>query len=370
MSTATRSEPVAVSASAARGQPHFYPQLDGVRGLAVLFVLMYHMEDLKLPASMEYLFSSGWIGVDAFFVLSGFLITRILLNTRPAPRSLGLFVLRRTLRTWPLYFAVLLIAYFTLRRGPSLYPVNWLHCVVFIQNYTPGFMPQTLGPTWSLCVEEHFYLVWPFVVFLVPRRWLFWILPAVFAALPAARFWGMLHPSAFTFKQLYQETQFHLDGLVAGSFVALLAARPGISPSRAAWAARACVVLGTGAAIIGFWKNWEAIKGHNLVFGFTSLAIAFAGLLQLLLRDESSLLIKAFSVTPLRYIGRISYGIYILQYGIISVLDRIPFHRILGSVAESWMFAIPLRVGVTIAIAALSYRFFESPILRIKERLR
>jgi peptidoglycan/LPS O-acetylase OafA/YrhL len=261
-----------------------------------------------------------------------------------------------------------LIAFLILRHDPSGMETNWLQHLVFLQNYAPWFTARTLGPTWSLCIEEHFYFIWPFFVFLVPRRWLLWVLPAIFLAEPAIRFWG-LH-QALTTKQLYTETQFHLDGLVAGSLVALLLVLHMPGPRTRTWAGWSCLAIGAVTALIGFRHNWLVMFGTNVLFGFTSLAIAFAGLLFLLLRDEPSLLIKGFSIGPLRYIGRISYGIYLLQDGTISLLNRLPLHRVLGEAADSWMLLIPLRIGVAIGFAALSYRYFEAPILRVKDRLR
>jgi hypothetical protein len=106
------------------------------------------------------------------------------------------------------------------------------------------------------------------------------------------------------------------------------------------------------------------------VFGFTSLAITFAGLLLFLLHGESSVLGRVFSLGPIRYIGRISYGIYLLQDGVFTLLARLAQHPWLAPLAKSWIFAIPLRIGLIVCVAAISYRFFESPILRIKDRLR
>jgi peptidoglycan/LPS O-acetylase OafA/YrhL len=354
--------------AAASSADHFYPQLDGLRAVAILLVLIYHMDDLRMPGALRYLSSAGWVGVDAFFVLSGFLITKILLARKPAPRAFGIFVLRRTLRTWPLYFTVLAVAYLAVRHHVSVREINWFQHVFFLQNYAPQFSVRSLGPTWSLCIEEHFYFLWPFFVFLLPRRWLFGVLPAIFVTLPAVRFWG-LH-QAFTYKQLYTETQFHLDGLIAGSFVALIIYRYAMSAKTMTWAGWMCLAIGMATAVVGFRHDWGVLYGHNIVFGFTSLAIGFTGLLLLLLRGESSLLAKVFAIRPLRYIGRISYGIYLLHDGVIALFNRLPFHGVLGGAAGSWMLIAPLRIGVSIGIAAISYRFFESPILRVKDRLR
>jgi peptidoglycan/LPS O-acetylase OafA/YrhL len=347
---------------------HFYPQLDGLRAAAVLLVLMNHMTDLHLPAPLGYLATLGWIGVDAFFVLSGFLITTILLSYAPGIRAFGVFVLRRTMRTWPLYFAVLLAAYLTIRHDFAGSQINWLHYVFFLQNFAPEFIARSVGPTWSLCIEEHFYLVWPFLIFLLPRRILIWLLPVIFCALPFVRLWGLHH--AFTYKQLYTETQFHLDSLTAGSFVALLGTCYSIRRRNYLWAAYACLIFGIGTAFAGYESGWDATVGHNIVFGFTSLAVAFAGLLVFLLHAESSVLVKILSFSPVRYIGRISYGIYLLHAGLFSLLGRLSDHRLLGPFADSWVFAIPMRISITLAVAALSYKFFESPILRMKDRLR
>lgn len=355
-------------ASADPAARRFYPQLDGLRAIAVLLVLGNHMSDLALPRVVKYLSSLGWIGVDAFFVLSGFLITKILLSTEPGFRGIGLFVLRRTLRTWPLYFAVLLIAFCTLYGSSTGSKVDWLHHVFFLQNYAPQFIVRSLGPTWSLCIEEHFYFVWPVCVLLLPRRALFYLLPAVFASFPLLRYFGLHH--GFTLKQLYTETQFHLDGLVAGSLIALLFSSGVLRLRTIAWIGYGALAVGIVASFAGFRHSWDVIAGNNVVFGYTSLATAFAGLLLLLLHGQPSLLVRALNFGPLRYIGRISYGIYLLHDGAISVLSRLPLHRFLGTVADSWLFVVPLRVGIAICIAALSYRFFESPILRFKDRLR
>jgi peptidoglycan/LPS O-acetylase OafA/YrhL len=161
-----------------------------------------------------------------------------------------------------------------------------------------------------------------------------------------------------------------LDGLAAGSFVALLTSRYSIRPRKKLLIAYPCMAAGIGTALVGFRHGWDVMSGSNVVFGFTSLAVAFSGLLLFLLDGESSVLGRIFSFRPVRYVGKISYGIYLLHDGIFSLLARLSRHSFLGAFGGSWIFAVPLRIGATICIAALSYRFFESPILRIKDRLR
>ena len=122
--------------------------------------------------------------------------------------------------------------------------------------------------------------------------------------------------------------------------------------------------------VLCFWGQWVDLSSRSVQFGFTSLAVGFAGLLLFLLFGEASLLGKALSLGPVRYIGRISYGIYLLHYGLISVLDRLLHYRFMAGVSRSWMLVILMRLALTLGVAALSYRFFESPILRLKDRLR
>lgn len=360
-------EQVISNVDTVRPRHRFYPQLDGMRALAVLLVLFHHMDDLDVPHPMRYFSSLGWVGVDAFFVLSGFLITSILLSSRPGIRAYSLFLLRRTLRTWPLYFTLLLFAFLFFRNTPTGVNVNWLRCAFFLHNYEPRFVARTLGPTWSLCVEEHFYLIWPFLVFLLPRRVLAGAIAVLLVSCPAVRYWG-LHAS-FTYKQIYSETQFHLDSLLAGSFVALLmTSRFRFRPPTMRWTAYVCLVVGAAGSIANFWHGWSAEK-PTMLFGFTTLAVFFSGLLLLLITAESSALCKLFSLGPVRYVGRISYGIYLLHDGLIAALERVGRGGVIGFLFHNWAFAIPLRIGIAIGVASLSYRFFESPILRLKDRL-
>lgn len=345
----------------------FYPQLDGLRAAAVTLVLLVHMDDVKMPGPLRFMQQIGWTGVDVFFVLSGFLITGILLSRKPSPKTLGVFVLRRTLRTWPLYFLILLSAFFSLRHSDTGAHINWMQHVFFLQNYTAVFVAKSLKPTWSLCVEEHFYLLWPFVVFLLPRRALPWLIAVLIAALPGLRWMG-LH-SGFTIKQLYTETQFHLDGLMAGSLIAVVLTR---------WQFRRRMLIGVGvlamvagavASKIGFWGNWNVGTGNNIIFGFTTVALTAGGVMMLLLSDSNSLLSRALAFAPVQYIGRISYGIYLLHDGFLSVYVK---HKksLPGWVQQYWFIDIALRFALIILIAAISYACFESPILRLKDRLR
>ncbi|MEN1682052.1 MAG: acyltransferase, partial [Planctomycetota bacterium] len=200
--------------------PPHVPALDGVRGVAVLLVVVYHAAYLASPTGVaEVVFATVrdalWCGVDLFFVLSGFLITRILLATVGSPRYFRSFYLRRTVRIFPLYYGVLLLLFVGLPAaawlagGPLQSVVDgetyqslwsrqawlWAYVQNFLQSSGPSQLPG-LGHFWSLAIEEQFYLAWPAAVWLVGRgeggwRRVAWLCGAIVIAAPALR-WALL----------------------------------------------------------------------------------------------------------------------------------------------------------------------------------
>src|SRR3982074_1503320 len=179
------------------------PQLDALRGLAVLLVLL-HNTDVYPSLHLRLISGNGWMGVDLFFVLSGFLITEILLDTKQSEGYFRNFYARRCLRIWPLYYSVLLFMFVIV---PILRPSEahtvfearsspWWAYPVFLQNFLipiPTMATGALGVTWSLAVEEQFYLVWPLVVRLCTEAQIRWIAIAVICISPALRFYLLQH---------------------------------------------------------------------------------------------------------------------------------------------------------------------------------
>ncbi len=153
--------------------PKYLPELDGLRGLAILWVVLFHCH-LRLVGTWLYSASLwGWSGVIFFFVLSGFLITSILLGTRDKPHFLHNFHARRALRTWPLYMLLLVFVYLNAPWyiGPSVADAvktaPWLAYLFFVQNLFHLTLPPAIGPTWALAIEEQYYFFWaPTVRFL------------------------------------------------------------------------------------------------------------------------------------------------------------------------------------------------------------
>ena len=158
--------------------PTYLPELDGLRGLAILWVVLYHCNP-RLEGTWIYCASLwGWAGVILFFVLSGFLITSILLATRDKPHYFHNFHARRALRIWPVYMLVLVVVYLNAPWfiGPSVLDAikaaPWLAYIFFVQNLFHLTLPPAIGPTWALAIEEQYYFLWAPLVRFLRRPWM------------------------------------------------------------------------------------------------------------------------------------------------------------------------------------------------------
>lgn len=265
------------------------PELDGVRGIAIALVLMVHLALVPdpggyrgaLPPGIAAVVGIGWIGVDLFFVLSGFLITGILVDSRESGVSLreyirGFFV-RRALRILPLYVVLLAAASLAFPQFGGY----WMISSLFLSNYAHAFgveVPDFAGVLWSLCVEEHFYLIFPWVVWLAPRSALTVLLVSVIVITPALRALGW-HCGLSVPEVIYPQTQFRIDGLAFGGVIALFVRW---TPWRS-WSLGAVVglmlapvALGILAAPLGVMKSTTATSAA-CALRYSQLALAFAG---------------------------------------------------------------------------------------------
>jgi peptidoglycan/LPS O-acetylase OafA/YrhL len=365
----------------------FYPALDGLRAVAFLMVFSNH-----------YLFIPwGWAGVDLFFVLSGFLITGILFDSRNDPHRIRNFYVRRTLRIFPLYYGVMLLILPFAYRQLSW---SWLAWPAYLGNYArmigpytsrsplqrladfqpviytriPGIHPITLGlgHFWSLCVEEQFYLVWPWMVFWIrDRRKLFWICASFVPLCVAGRLLGQhLLPKWVLENQiLYRVTPFRLDALLLGGCLALSIRGPHrdrvLYVFRLVWPVALVPIFTWAASVLGLilhgtyhYPAWRFTWGLLTIDLLSALLIACA-------IQPGSLVYRALNRSPLRWLGRISYGAY--------VLHDIPRDLYIGIAhqlfpAYTTCFAALIALISTCLLAWLSYRFFESPFLNLKER--
>ena len=369
----------------------FYPALDGLRGFALLLVFCQHY--LELPW--------GWTGVDLFFVLSGFLITGILYDSRDRAGRVRTFYLRRTLRIFPLYYGVLLLL---LALTPLLHwqwSVFWWAWPAYLGNYlrllqfghaTPALSQAMFGDLtrgagshevvhvghfWSLCVEEQFYLVWPWVVFAVRDRWrLMACCVAAVIVAPMARVVLAAEAPPY-FMQLQGTlalTPLRADALLLGGLLALL-----LRGAQAQWTMRAARWCGWAVLPLLALLMVRTVHRHQiyaypagtLTWGIT-LVDLLAAVLILLSLEPGSVVYRAFTLRPLRWLGRISYGAYVFHD-----LPNMMYVRAATWIGHSVPFVgVHVRTGAavialpcTLVLAALSFRYFETPFLRLKERL-
>jgi peptidoglycan/LPS O-acetylase OafA/YrhL len=330
------------------------PQLDSVRGLAVLLVLI-HNTDTDLYTG--FVARNGWMGVDLFFVLSGFLITGILLDTKNAEGYFRNFYARRCLRIWPLYYCALLFMFVVvpLVRPSEAHQIfeprsmPWWSYFVYLQNFlVPSITRATglLAVTWSLAVEEQFYLVWPLVVRFCSRKTLGRITVAVICLDPALRF--LLVQRGFN---VYPNSFCRLDGLMWGALLALLFRAETFRRERYVPIAGTALLIAAPLAIL------TADRILWAVYSFT--ALASVSFVYLAMSSKNKWLQRVLSNRFLIYSGVISYGIYLLE--------KIP----IDAVKSLHLSAHPLIVlavtgAITFLMATLSWNLLEKPALRLK----
>ena len=362
-----------------------HPALDGLRGVAVLLVLAFHFlhidgEGGVAERSLLSTTRVGWAGVDLFFVLSGFLITGILLDARGGSGYFRAFYARRVLRIFPLYYAYLAVLFLLL---PRLLPTldvkaetqGWLWTylgnVLFAREGGFHASPFT-GHFWSLAVEEQFYLAWPLVVWLVPRR----RLAVVCAALVLGAFMLRLsiHRTTFNATAAYVLTPARMDALALGALVAIAAREPGWWPRLRRFAPWG---LGASALAVGaVWVHQGGLFGGDpvvQVWAFGPLAAGFAALLVLALDGGGgSRLTRVLARPALRGAGKYSYGLYVLHYPIFLALEAAGFTSLaLASALGSRMAGMAAFTAVagaaTFAAAILSWNLLEKRFLRWKD---
>ena len=372
-----------------------YPGLDGLRAIAVFMVFCQHY-----AAQYAFIFGWGWAGVDVFFVLSGFLITGILYDSQHQPFRYRDFYIRRTLRIFPLYYAVwfvILLAaplvlwewnwrwilwpaylgnyarFFFLHQAGNPYRFDRLTCGPLVQQWFGSPMHLYIGHFWSLCVEEQFYLVWPLVVYSVRKRELLMkICIAVVIAAPLVRWWltTVLSTQMLSMEFLYRSMPTRIDALLLGGLIALCMRGP-----QKEWLHRwKHELLGASAALlvvvyllaVKVWKlpfqgsatNWVGI------FEFTLIDL-FAGALILETIHPGGWWSRALSLKGLRSFGVISYGFYVyhdLLHDLYTYVANRFFHPYAASMT------ILIAFFASWLIAWLSYRLLEFPMLKLKDR--
>jgi len=330
------------------------PQLDGVRGIAILLVLFHNtgpLTALHLSALSTY----GWMGVDLFFVLSGFLITGILLETKESEDYFRNFYARRCLRIWPLYFSLLIFMFVIIPRFDPLQAhailerssPRWAY-PFFLQNFfvaIPQEAAGALGVTWSLAIEEQFYLIWALIVRLFSSTQLKRIAVAVILLSPPLRFFLGFHHV-----DIYSNFFCRLDGLMAGALFAMLVRSKAFVPGKHLALAGISLLVAITLAI-----SAEHYSAQWFTFSMTTWA-SFS-LIYLALFSSWTWAQSLFRNRFLTYTGTISYGLYLLH--------KIPFD-VTKTVHWGPVFSFCWTVALSYLLAAISWTVLEKPFLKLK----
>lgn len=364
--------------------PGKVPALDGLRGLAVLLVVLLHFGYL----------SGGWIGVQVFFVLSGFLITRILRAELGTPLGpfLRRFYFRRALRILPLYALYLgLLAMFWNRTGvPAALPDVAASLATYTFNFTRLETPWAHSPFlthfWSLSVEEQFYLAWPFVVFFAGEKVLRTVCAVMVFAGPLVR---LATASVLAMNgdrsaydvgdSVYWMPWSHADAFATGAWLSLL---PAMSLRTAARGA----ALFTGTAVAAGLLNLRALEAagadlrrfslgfplasiDNLqhAWSYTVLNLMAAAWIALALasHQQQGMVAKVLGASPLSALGRMSYGVYVLHWPLLALFNAQFRYRVM---TLRGLLCFLLYFALVCLVAHVSFRWFESPFLALKDR--
>lgn len=363
------------------------PALDGVRGLAILAVLLFHFVmpvDPRGPtdAAIRWLFSYGALGVDLFFLLSGFLITGILYDSRTNPYYFRNFYMRRVLRIFPLYYGVLVIVFLVVPAIPALRGSEieglrshqvwaWLYGVNIYLAIHNGWVLSYIEHFWSLAVEEQFYLVWPLFVWLLgskPRLFLGFSL-----AVAIASFGGRIIASLYGASQIVTTvlTPFELDALAIGGFFAVYLRQPD-GEARTRRMIMPMALAGVGLLLVQFGVRHFSDYGNALASlrrGAFHLLLA-ALLLQAVCAPASSVWSRFFRSSPMMTLGKYSYGLYVyhhfLSYYFLSHNTELALASVIGSRTAALTIQAVVGMAVSMGIAWVSYEYFEKYFLRLK----
>jgi peptidoglycan/LPS O-acetylase OafA/YrhL len=363
--------------------------LDGLRGLAMLMVILIHLN----------LFGAGWVGLSSFFVLSGFLITRILFDDIEGTDRLGeclkRFYIRRTLRVFPIYYLYLFLllvlglvipVVHQQTSGELPYAFAYVYNLFLMSDRHHG--THLLDHLWSLSVEEQFYLLWPLVVYFVGRKRLPIVLVAILVATPLMRwatvaYWPPSLPFSFVaapkvYFATYFSTFSHLDGFAFGALLNYIRVKPRLWWLAVSIVANYLVAIPVqGFGIEPVWKHAPPLTlgyplsmpaHHQYVWGYSVVYFNCALLIYTICHRNA---VQTFFSHPLLdWLGKRSYAIYIIHYPLLFAMEPLLFSLKvwLGPGYFATFCFMPLYVPVVLALAHFVHQGFEKPILKLKDR--
>lgn len=366
------------------------PELDGIRGLAIALVVFHHyVRDSIVPGTGRFgdfikdNFTLGETGVDLFFVLSGFLIGGILLDHRKAENYFKSFYIRRVCRILPLYYSIIIAFVFASRllstheveewfkslfgSGVSIWAYATFTQTIFnaVIHSTGQIIPFWLGPTWTLAIEEQFYLVLPLLIWLVRPAWVWRLCLA-----------GILvHPVLYVFLWLYHPVAFvdaililpiRADALLLGVICAYGVRRERflswLKESRSGLYGLLCLLL-CGA---GYFANQYGVGIYEVargIFFYPLMALLYGLLMVLAVTHQAGIPARLMRWTPLQGLGIISYGVYLLHIPVAGLLHGLVSQKKISVTTFSDGMTTLLALILTLVLASVSWRFFEKPII-------
>jgi peptidoglycan/LPS O-acetylase OafA/YrhL len=368
----------------------YIEEFDGLRAVGLSLVLLNHFTLATFPQWLYQLGNFGWIAMDSFFVMSGFLIAGILLDSRDKSHFFGKYYLRRSLRIFPLYYAVLLIWYLILTRtnygndyrnllqywgSPTWFSFYLGNVHLSFMPFLPDKVSPTVrwayGPLWSLQIEEQFYLLFPLAVAFLKKNHLRNLLIVAACLSPLIRIllycWQPNH-----WDMQYTLLPCHCEGIALGALIAIRF-RSGpwrISTRKLGWCTTGLLLMAASGSVIGTWgtqdEGWNTV--WNRLAGYSISSIACACLLLWLICNRGSGITRLLRLPPLRYLGKICYGVYLLHpIGRWMVLEANKKHWIhLRNNDPMFVF---YGISLSIALAVVSWYCFEGPFLRLKDKI-
>lgn len=355
------------------------PELDGVRAIAIWMVLIGHLywgfsvpPDTYdgMPRLIYQAISHGWLGVDLFFILSGFLISGILLDSKDRANYFRSFYWRRVLRILPIFYLCILVMSFFY--GEASY---FLLSFLFLANFASGFgVPTPHGPGvfWSLCIEEHFYMLWPLLVRFLSRRNLTMVAALIVIVTPALRWWGVtsgMHIDA----QVYSYSWFRFDGLAMGALLAIWM-RSQLATTRNSFLLVGLMIFTSVAiAIIGLPYGIMGKTPVGVALRYTQVILVFGAFVLSVITLRGTPITGWLRNWFTDLSGKLSYCLYLIHLSVgdavynLTVAHNEKLYARFGSFGWVTLRGV-ITLIVSFALALFSQRFIEGPFLKLKDR--
>ncbi|NOT60961.1 MAG: acyltransferase [Acidobacteria bacterium] len=353
-------------------------ELDGVRAIAIWLVLISHLYwGFKVPPDtydgmpklIYEIISHGWLGVDLFFILSGFLITGILLDSKERAGYFRTFYGRRILRILPVFFLCIFVMSFFYNNA-----AYFLLSIFFLANFAEGLgVPTPHGPGvfWSLCIEEHFYLLWPVLVKYLSRQRLALLAILIVIVTPALRWWGVTHGMSIDM-EVYSYSWFRFDGLAMGALLAICVRSSAATLRNLLLLAATLVAASVIITIIGRPYGIMGKTAVGVGLRYTQVSLIFAAFVLSVITLRGTFATALLRTWFTNISGKLSYCLYLIHLAVGDAVYQLTVARNEALYARFGSFGwVTLRgliiLVISFALAALSQRFIEGPFLRLKK---